>query len=206
MNPAKGVGRCRFSLELIYLFRIASRPVHTIRKEKQIFDRRAMSLEIPGDPEKFQFFPLGAGAEVGRSCHIIRFKKKTIMLDCGVHPAKSNKDSLPFLDAIDVSEVDLCLVTHFHLDHAAAVPYLLTKTTFKGRTFMTHATKSIYKLLLQDSVKVSTADESESLYTEKDIVASMSKIEAINYHQVVHHKGIKFWAYAAVRQITADFL
>ena len=37
----------------------------------------------------------GAGQEVGRSCHILKFKGKTIMLDCGVHPAKKGLDSLP---------------------------------------------------------------------------------------------------------------
>ena len=28
-------------------------------------------------------------------------------------------------------QVDVALITHFHLDHCAAVPYLLQKTKFK---------------------------------------------------------------------------
>ena len=51
---------------------------------------------------------------------------------------------------------DLLLVSHFHLDHCGALPYLLEKTNFKGRTFMTHATKAIYKWILADYIKVST--------------------------------------------------
>jgi len=31
--------------------------------------------------------PLGAGQEVGRRCIIVKYRKHTIMLDCGVHPA-----------------------------------------------------------------------------------------------------------------------
>lgn len=42
----------------------------------------------------------------------------------------------------------------FHLDHAASLPYVMAKTNFKGRVFMTHPTKAIYKWLMQDSVRV----------------------------------------------------
>ena len=42
----------------------------------------------------------------------------------------------------------------FHVDHAASLPYVLAKTNFKGRVFMTHPTKAIYKWLIQDNVRV----------------------------------------------------
>ena len=63
--------------------------------------------------------------------------------------------ALPYFDEIDPSIVNVLLITHFHLDHAASLPYFLEKTTFRGRVFMTYATKAIYKLLLSDFVKVS---------------------------------------------------
>jgi len=56
------------------------------------------------------------------------------MFDCGIHPGFSGVTSLPYLDGnedIDISKVDVALITHFHLDHCAAVPYLLSKTRFK---------------------------------------------------------------------------
>ena len=53
------------------------------------------------------------------------------MFDCGIHPAYKGLESLPMLDEIDISTVDVALITHFHLDHCAAVPYLLRKTRFK---------------------------------------------------------------------------
>ena len=56
---------------------------------------------------------------------------KTVMLDCGVHPGRQGLASLPFLDEANLDEVDAALITHFHLDHCAAVPYLLTRTNFK---------------------------------------------------------------------------
>ena len=53
------------------------------------------------------------------------------MLDCGIHPGFSGEHSLPYLDEVDLDSVDLMLVTHFHLDHCAAVPYVVGKTVFK---------------------------------------------------------------------------
>lgn len=48
----------------------------------------------------------------------------------------------------------MCSHFSFHLDHCGALPWFLQKTSFKGRTFMTHATKAIYRWLLSDYVKV----------------------------------------------------
>ena len=120
-----------------------------------------------------------------------------IVHNCGLHPAYSGIASLPYFDEVDPASIDLILITHFHLDHAAALPYFLTKTAFRGRTLMTHPTKSVYKLILQDYVKVSSISVEETLYTEQDLLASMERIECVNYHQVVQHEGIRLWAYNA---------
>ena len=62
---------------------------------------------------------------------------------------------------------------------------------------MTHPTKSIYKLILQDYIRVSHLSVEDVLYTEQDLLHSMDKIDVLNFHEVVHHKGIKFWSYNA---------
>ncbi|XP_056173383.1 cleavage and polyadenylation specificity factor subunit 3-I-like [Syzygium oleosum] len=141
--------------------------------------------------------PLGAGNEVGRSCVYMSFKGKTVLFDCGIHPAYYGMAALPYFDEIDPSTIDVLLITHFHLDHAASLPYFLEKTTFKGRVFMTHATKAIYKLLLSDYVKVSKVSVDDMLYDEQDILRSMDKIEVIDFHQTVEVNGIRFWCYTA---------
>ncbi|XP_020576081.1 cleavage and polyadenylation specificity factor subunit 3-I [Phalaenopsis equestris] len=141
--------------------------------------------------------PLGAGNEVGRSCVYMSYRGKTVLFDCGIHPAYSGMAALPYFDEIDPSTIDILLVTHFHLDHAASLPYFLEKTTFKGRVFMTHATKAIYRLLLSDYVKVSKVSVEDMLYDEQDILRSMDKIEVIDFHQTVEVNGIRFWCYTA---------
>ncbi|KAF3398258.1 Endoribonuclease ysh1 [Penicillium rolfsii] len=141
----------------------------------------------PADPsDELAFYCLGGGNEVGRSCHIIQYKGKTVMLDAGMHPAKEGFSALPFFDEFDLSTVDILLISHFHVDHSSALPYVLSKTNFKGRVFMTHATKAIYKWLIQDNVRVSntssSSDQRTSLYTERDHLSTLPLIETIDFN------------------------
>ncbi|EEH50497.1 endoribonuclease ysh1 [Paracoccidioides brasiliensis Pb18] len=148
---------------------------------------QASASEEPVDPsDELLFYNLGGGNEVGRSCHIIQYKGKTVMLDAGMHPAKEGFAALPFFDDFDLSSVDILLISHFHLDHSAGLPYVLSKTNFKGRVFMTHATKAIYKWLIQDNVRVSntssSSDQRTTLYTEEEHLSTLPQIEAIDFN------------------------
>lgn len=50
--------------------------------------RTAQQIDL--DKEVLEIIPLGGGAEVGRSCHLLKFKGKTIMVRC-----LSEKDTPP---------------------------------------------------------------------------------------------------------------
>lgn len=140
---------------------------------------------------------------MGRSCHILQYKGKTVMLDAGVHPAHQGLASLPFYDEFDLSTVDVLLISHFHLDHAASLPYVMQRTNFHGRVFMTHPTKAIYRWLLSDFVKVTSigssnlSDKDENLYTDEDLADSFDRIETIDFHSTMDVNGIKFTAFHA---------
>ncbi|CAG2111379.1 unnamed protein product [Medioppia subpectinata] len=71
------------------------------------------------------------------------------------------------------------------------------KTTFKGRCFMTHATKAIYRWILADYIKVSNISAELMLYNESDLEQSMDKIETINFHEEKEVSGVRFWCYNA---------
>lgn len=58
----------------------------------------------------------GAGQEVGRSCIMLEFKGKKIMLDCGIHPGLSGMDALPFVDLIEADEIDLLFISQLVLN------------------------------------------------------------------------------------------
>ncbi|KAH6851221.1 beta-lactamase-like protein [Chaetomium sp. MPI-CAGE-AT-0009] len=157
--------------------------------------------EEPVDPaDELMFLCLGGGNEVGRSCHIIQYKGKTVMLDAGQHPAYDGLAALPFFDDFDLSTVDVLLISHFHIDHAASLPYVLAKTNFRGRVFMTHPTKAIYKWLIQDSVRVgntSSNPTTQLVYTEQDHLNTFPMIEAIDYHTTHTISSIRITPYPA---------
>ncbi|KAK5703878.1 endoribonuclease ysh1 [Elasticomyces elasticus] len=156
----------------------------------------------PIDPsDELTFIALGGGNEVGRSCHILQYKGKTVMLDAGIHPAYDGLAALPFYDEFDLGSVDVLLVTHFHMDHAASLPYVLAKTPFAGKTYMTHPTKAIYKHLMQDSVRVQNTHTSTSggtdgyihqLFSEQDILSTLPQIQTISFNTTHTHNGIRF--------------
>ncbi|KAI3406309.2 YSH1 [Candida oxycetoniae] len=168
-----------------------------------------MSEQNESNEEEFKFFGLGGCNEVGRSCHILEYKNKVIMLDCGMHPALSGHASFPFFDEYDLSKVDILLISHFHVDHSASLPYVMQQSNFKGKVFMTHATKAIYRWLMQDFVRVTSignsrnesggsgSDEGGNLYTDDDIFKSFDRIETIDYHSTMEIDGIRFTAYHA---------
>ncbi|KIM78904.1 hypothetical protein PILCRDRAFT_75071 [Piloderma croceum F 1598] len=143
---------------------------------------------------------LGAGQEVGRSCCVLQYRGKTIVCDTGIHPAYSGMASLPFVDELDWSTVDAILITHFHLDHAAALTYIMEKTNFRdgpGKVYMTHPTKAVHKFMMQDYVRMSSSS-SDALFSPLDMSMSLSSIIPVSAHQLITPcPGVSFTPYHA---------
>ena len=169
--------------------------------QQQQQEQQEQEHSVRDQGELLELIPLGAGSEVGRSCVVASFfaGKKNVMFDCGIHPGFQGLSSLPYFDEIDVGAIDVLLVTHFHLDHCAAVPFLVNRTNFKGRVFMTHATKAIFHMLMSDFVRLSKPDEKDEtqLWDAKDLKVAMDKIEVIDFHQEINIEGIKVTPYRA---------
>ncbi|KAL0235480.1 hypothetical protein GEMRC1_002062 [Eukaryota sp. GEM-RC1] len=144
--------------------------------------------------EYLSIIPLGAGQEVGRSCIIVKFHGKSIMLDCGIHPAETGEGQLPFFDEIDPSTIDVVLISHFHLDHIGAVPYFCTKTSYTGPVYMTHPTRAVFRMLMSDFLRQATE---APIFNESNLEDSLKRITAVQYHQVCEFAGLRFWCYNA---------
>lgn len=169
--------------------------VHSI---KQQFNQTLQSHQVQTQSGDFlEITPLGSGNEVGRSCIYIECKGCKVLMDCGIHPGKEGVQALPYFDLINPKEIDLILITHFHVDHIAGLPYFLEKTDFKGRVYMTHPTKAIYNYVMQDFVKVSNIAADEKLFDEQDLRRTLDKIDMLDYHQEREHKGVRFSCYRA---------
>ncbi|KAI0633433.1 mRNA 3'-end-processing protein YSH1 [Trametes polyzona] len=152
------------------------------------------------DVPKLSITLLGAGQEVGRSCCVLQYRGRTIVCDAGVHPAYSGIASLPFIDELDWSTVDVLLITHFHLDHAAALTYIMEKTNFrdgKGKVYMTHPTKALHKFMMQDFVRMSSS-QTDTLFTPIEMSMSLASIIPVSAHQVITPcPGVTFTPYHA---------
>ena len=106
-----------------------------MRRVKPKVSEDDIAVVVPppeGESDMLKITPLGAGQEVGRSCILIEFKDKRILLDCGIHPGLNGINALPFVDCVEADQIDLLLISHFHLDHCGALPWFLTKRAFKG--------------------------------------------------------------------------
>ena len=103
--------------------------------------------------------------------------------------------SLPLLDDDDLSTLNVALITHFHLDHSAAVPFLAASTPFRGHIFMTHATKSIFYTMMKDMLRMQKRDPSRQLFTAEQLEKAMSQISVINFHQTLEVDGIQITPY-----------
>ncbi len=91
------------------LFIARSLPLLCIRvaaMSKRAAEGEAQAEPLPrGGEDTLQITPLGAGSEVGRSCILLAYKGKNVMLDCGIHPGLSGMASLPYFDEVDLSTV-----------------------------------------------------------------------------------------------------
>eukprot|EP00918_Siedleckia_nematoides_P031362 GHVU01067862.1.p1 GENE.GHVU01067862.1~~GHVU01067862.1.p1 ORF type:complete len:190 (-),score=32.56 GHVU01067862.1:152-721(-) len=130
-----------------------------------------------------------------RSCVLVGYRGRCVMLDCGVHPGETGMGRVPLFDGYEpgLATVDMCLITHFHLDHCGALPYLVSTTEFDGKILMTPATKAVCKLVWRDYCKVS----GHRLYEESAVDLALAKSSTINFREETEYRGIKTTCYGA---------
>lgn len=142
-----------------------------------------------GKPE-IRVTPLGAGQDVGRSCLILSMGGKSILLDCGMHMGYYDERRFPdfsyIADGPITPFIDCVIISHFHLDHVGALPYMTEMVGYNGPIYMTHPTKAIAPILLEDMRKVSVEKKGDTnFFTSQMIKDCMKKVTAINLHESV---------------------
>ncbi|HEX9600537.1 MAG TPA: MBL fold metallo-hydrolase [Mariniflexile sp.] len=97
---------------------------------------------------------LGAAGVVTGSKFLIETSEKNILIDCGMFQGLKELRELNWCDLpVDVSTIDLVLLTHGHLDHVGYLPRLV-KQGFKGKIIGTAPTLAIAEIILRDSAKI----------------------------------------------------
>ena len=90
--------------------------------------------------------------------------------------------------AVDFYLIDYWLFfSHFHLDHCGALPYMSEMVGYDGPIYMTHPTKAICPILLEDYRKITVDRKGETdFFTSQMIKDCMKKVVPVNLHQTVH--------------------
>lgn len=104
--------------------------------------------------QKLKVHFLGAAGTVTGSKFLIETQEQNILIDCGMFQGikelrEKNWEFLP----IDVSEIDVVLLSHGHLDHTGYLPRLI-KQGFRGKIIGTPPTLAVAKIILLDSAKI----------------------------------------------------
>lgn len=135
--------------------------------------------------------PLGAGQDVGRSCILVTINGKNVMLDCGMHMGFQDDRKFPDFTYITregtlTEYIDCVIISHFHLDHCGALPYMTEMVGYNGPVYMTQPTKAIAPILLEDFRRISVERKGESnFFTSQNIKDCMKKVITINLHQTI---------------------
>lgn len=78
-------------------------------------------------------------------------------------------------------------------DHCGALPYFSEMVGYDGPIYMTHPTKAICPILLEDYRKITVDKKGETnFFTSQMIKDCMKKVVAVHLHQTVQVKG-HFW-------------
>jgi metallo-beta-lactamase family protein len=118
----------------------------------------------------------GADRQVTGSCHMIRCRDKTILVDCGMYQGGREMDEENRQDfGFNPREVDVLLLTHGHLDHCGRIP-LLVKQGFRGKIVTTAATRELARLVMLDSARI---QEEEANFKNKKLRKNGKRQDAV---------------------------
>lgn len=132
---------------------------------------------------KFQF--KGAARTVTGSKHIISTRNGlNVLLDCGLFQGREAMNTNSNRDlGFNPEEIDICILSHAHIDHSGAIPYLV-KRGFKGKIYCTEATKDLCQIMLVDSAHIQESDaayRNKKRSIEKEKIVPLYTIEEANY-------------------------
>lgn len=157
--------------------------------------------------EKVKIHFLGGAGTVTGSKFYLETSQLNLMVDCGIFQGakvlrEQNWCPLP----IDVSKIDVVLLTHGHLDHTGYLPKLI-KEGFKGIIMGTPPTLAIAEIILRDSAKIQEEEAEKAneegiskhnpalpLYTMNDVTKTIKLFQGID-----HEKWIPLAANLKVR-------
>lgn len=119
----------------------------------------------------------GAAREVGRSGILLDTGKSKILLDYGIKLGEEGGPLRPlpvhgFLDAV--------VLSHGHLDHSGAIPYLFYSS--EPNIYTHPSTVPLIDILLRDSMKIARSKNLD-VYGSSNVKRMLRNVKEVNYNQ-----------------------
>lgn len=124
-----------------------------------------------------------AGMVTGSNYRLVSDSGQEILIDMGMFQGLASETAwnhAPF--AFDPKTIDGVILTHAHLDHCGRLP-LLGRFGFKGKIYMTPATRDLVELSLFDTAKVATDNPQTALFDQHDVEVCLRQMTTVDYHQ-----------------------
>jgi cleavage and polyadenylation specificity factor subunit 3 len=141
-----------------------------------------------------KFLPLGGADDIGAGCFYLNIFGTGILLDCGIHPRKKEKDSLPEFSLIKNEPLDFVLISHAHQDHIGALPFLVQDFPHVI-IYSTYQTKEIAELVLHNAANIisiqSCLEEGLRNYTHEEIDFLVRSMRDVEYNEELELRGLR---------------
>ncbi len=128
---------------------------------------------------------LGSGKEVGRAAILVEHGGRGLLLDYGVNFDENDRPIFP--GDVRPRDLDGVVLTHSHLDHVGAAPYLYSSITPK--LYATKVTLEVTRLLLLDMIKL---NGNYLPYDEKSVDDMLATAEETEYNVEVEAGSFTF--------------
>lgn len=149
-----------------------------------------------------KFLPLGGADDIGASCYFLEIDGTGILLDCGIHPRKKGRESLPDFSLLDDLNLDFVLISHAHQDHIGSLPFLVQKFPHVIIT-STVQTKEIAEITLHNAANILKeqfeGDEYITPYSHEEIDLIVRSIRTASYEEVFEVKGLRHFTNEPVK-------
>jgi len=125
---------------------------------------------------------LGGAREVGRSSIAVTTNEGSVLLDAGI--SLGGSEVFPRYDLIDLDEIDAVIISHAHLDHSGALPFLF-KYGYRGPVYVTRPTRDLIVLLLLDYINLSRRQGIIPYFSEADVARMLNHMIVLDYEETV---------------------
>lgn len=137
------------------------------------------------------FLSLGGAGEIGANCYYLNIGGTGIIIDCGIHPQKTGKESLPNFDLLKNRDVDYVLISHAHQDHLSGLPFLVQRHPYI-KIITTPQTRALAELTLHDTISIlkqQVPEDELKIYSHKEIDLLIQSIEYRSFKEEFEIKG-----------------